>query len=142
MLVACRACVTSARRVQGVCVGAVTDGNTDVSRAAAVGELFDFAVTAADAGSSKSAVPPYLQAAHASGHRPTSIVHVGDSISKDLCGALRCGYRAVWLEREGRSPSAEEQLALPPADEGRWTRARSLHDVLRVLLPEVESAGH
>eukprot|EP00308_Calcidiscus_leptoporus_P007939 CAMPEP_0119365570 /NCGR_PEP_ID=MMETSP1334-20130426/12501_1 /TAXON_ID=127549 /ORGANISM="Calcidiscus leptoporus, Strain RCC1130" /LENGTH=92 /DNA_ID=CAMNT_0007381583 /DNA_START=392 /DNA_END=666 /DNA_ORIENTATION=- len=45
LLVACRACVTSARRVQGVCVGAVTDGNTDVSRAAAVGELFDFAVT-------------------------------------------------------------------------------------------------
>jgi len=81
-----------ALRAAGVCVGAVTDGNTDVSRAAAVGELFDFAVTAADAGSSKSAVPPYLQAAHASGHRPTSIVHVGDSISKDLCGALLCSH--------------------------------------------------
>uniref|UniRef100_A0A7S0J3D3 Uncharacterized protein n=1 Tax=Calcidiscus leptoporus TaxID=127549 RepID=A0A7S0J3D3_9EUKA len=63
-------------------------------------------------------------------------------VLRGAAGALRCGYRAVWLEREGRSPSAEEQLALPPADEGRWTRARSLHDVLRVLLPEVESAGH
>eukprot|EP00965_Chrysotila_dentata_P180866 5970149-Pleurochrysis_carterae.AAC.2 len=53
-------------RAAGIIVGAVTDGNTDVSRAGElVSSLFDFAITAADAGASKESAAPFLQAAAA-----------------------------------------------------------------------------
>ncbi|EOD34876.1 hypothetical protein EMIHUDRAFT_441140 [Emiliania huxleyi CCMP1516] len=54
-------------RAAGYVVGAITDGNADVARDALTAPLFDFAITAADAGCHKGSMPPFLMAAQAAG---------------------------------------------------------------------------
>ena len=105
-----------ALRARGFKVGALTNGNCDVSRHGAVGSLFDFAVTAADAGAAKPSAAPFWHAAAAAGCHPRSMLHVGDAVDADLCGALAAGYRAVLLTRDG-APS--RPAAEPPLVRGR-----------------------
>mmetsp|Transcript_23305 Transcript_23305/g.64066 ORF Transcript_23305/g.64066 Transcript_23305/m.64066 type:complete len:296 (+) Transcript_23305:768-1655(+) len=88
------ACIGSLRAA-GLVVGAVTDGNAHVSRDQVVAPLFDFSICAEEAGATKEGLAPHLMAAAEAGCHPSQVVHIGDSISKDLIGALRCGCRVV-----------------------------------------------
>lgn len=123
----------AALRARGLSVGALTNGNCDVTKSgAAVASLFDFAVTAADAGAAKPAVAPFLHAAAAAGVHPAQVVHVGDAIGADLIGALGCGMRAILLTREGfKRPESEPPL--PPKDAARWREVATLEEMVAVL---------
>ena len=114
-------------RSAGLAVGALTNGNCDV--AVSVGDLFDFAVTAADAGAEKPAAAPFLMAAAAARCHPRHVVHVGDSATGDLRGALDAGMAAVLVTR----PGIPEPSALPPED-ARWTRADSLTAAVAAIM--------
>ena len=42
------------------------------------------------------------------------MVHIGDSVSKDLLGALKCGMRALLLTRpEGQLESSDKEEVSP-----------------------------
>lgn len=116
-------------------VGALTNGNCDVSLH--LSALFDFAVTAADAGAPKPHLPPFLAAAESAGCHPAEIVHVGDSIESDLVGALDAGMRAVLLNRPelpARTPA--EIQAMPEQSGERWIEAASLAEAAEAILGE------
>lgn len=123
-----------ALRDAGLAVGALTDGNCDV--AVSVGDLFDFAVTAGDAGAEKPAAAPFLMAAAAAGCHPRHVVHLGDSVAKDLRGALDAGMSAVLVTRPEVPPPKE----LPPEDP-RWTRAESLAAAVAGILERHADSG-
>lgn len=65
-------CVGSLRAA-GLCVGAVTDGNAHVQRDDAVAPLFDFSVSATEAGATKEGLAPHLMAAAASSCHPSQV---------------------------------------------------------------------
>lgn len=116
----------AALRAAGLAVGAVTDGNADVRRDAELSELFDFSVTAADAGATKSAAAPFLIAAAAARCHVSEMVHIGDSVRYDLNGALACGVRAVLLSRASAPPRSAEDEAARPRRDDRWREVSSL----------------
>lgn len=76
-------------RQAGLTVGAMTNGNCDVTQC--LHGYFDFAVTAGEVGAAKPDPLPFLQAAGLAGCHPHQVVHVGDSPLADVCGAMRVG---------------------------------------------------
>ena len=67
----------------------------------------DFVVTSGDVGQGKPHSPIYLAAlAHASAE-PGQSIHVGDSISADVEGALVAGIRPVYMNRYPDVPQEE-----------------------------------
>ena len=134
-----------ALRAEGFVVGAVTNGNCDVRRHAAVSRLFDFECSAGSAGASKPHPAPFWQACAGAGAalpgaeptraaaRPCEMVHVGDEVRSDLIGALGAGFRAVLITRDGRERSEEERSALPPPDADRWREVRTLEEAVAVV---------
>ena len=134
----------SALREAGVRVGALTDGNFDISSAPRhVSELFDFCITAADAGCRKEGGPaPFLMAAKAARCHVSQIVHVGDSVENDLVPALVNGARAVLLTREvtrgddgDELPTArgEAEAAAAGAPRTAWRQASSLAEAAALI---------
>ena len=58
-------------RASGLTVGSLTNGNCDVTQSGgAFGELFDFSLTAADAGAEKPGLAPFLHAVRHAGLEP------------------------------------------------------------------------
>ena len=104
------ACLASLR-ARGLRVGALTNGNADVFACPTLAPLFDFSVSAADAGAMKPHLAPFLAAAAAAEVPPNAIVHVGDSPESDVSGALAAGMRAVLLDRRGSADTAVEPHA-------------------------------
>ena len=66
----------TALRASGLTIGACTNGNCDVTRHANVAPLFDFSVTAADAGASKPSPVPFWHAAAGAKCHVSQLVHV------------------------------------------------------------------
>ena len=124
----------AALRGAGLAVGSLTNGNCDVRLHAAVSALFDFAVCASDAGAAKPHPAPYWMAAAEAGYHPAEMVHVGDDVQTDLCGALAAGNRAVLLTRAERQRTADELAALPPADPSRWVEVATLEQAADAIL--------
>mmetsp|Transcript_15851 Transcript_15851/g.51235 ORF Transcript_15851/g.51235 Transcript_15851/m.51235 type:complete len:122 (+) Transcript_15851:3-368(+) len=87
------------------------------------------------AGCHKGSMPPFLMAAQAAGCHVSQLVHIGDSISKDLLGALRCGARCVLLTRPTHPlPRADAEVALtPPADGAWWGEAAGLGEASSLI---------
>lgn len=92
-------------RRAGVVVGAVTNGNAEVERIAAVAGRMDFIVRASAVGAAKPAPAFFaalLQAAREACSDPLlppdRVVVVGDSLSHDILGANRAGMPCVWAE--------------------------------------------
>jgi len=127
-------CVAAIRQL-GLTVGALTNGNCDVTRAGeSVASLFDVAVRADEAGAAKPSVAPFLRVAAACGCHPSEVVHVGDSIEADLRGALGCGMRAILLTRDGFVRSGSDARAeRPPADDARWREVATLEQAASVV---------
>lgn len=122
-------------RASGLTVGSLTNGNCDVAQSGcAFGALFDFSLTAADAGAEKPGLAPFLHAAAVAGVHPCAVVHVGDSIRSDLLGALGCGMRAILLSRKDFARSAADEAAgRPPVDDARWREVCDLDEAAAVL---------
>ncbi len=84
-----------------VLVGCVTDGFTEVQHlkleTTQIARYFDFVLTSEEVGVTKPDPAMYAAAAAAAGCPLDEIVHVGDSLEKDIVGAVACGMRAAWV---------------------------------------------
>lgn len=93
-------------------IGAITNGNADVHYIG-VGHLFDFVVTAAEAGAAKPSPTIFSRALEHAGVDAGDAVHVGDDPVNDVRGANKAGMRSVWFNPErapwpsGPRPDAE-----------------------------------
>ena len=109
-------------------VGAITNGNADVHYIG-VGHLFDFVVSAAEAGAAKPSPIIFNQALEHAGISAADAVHVGDDPITDVRGAREAGMRTVWFNPErspwssGPRPDAEI-ASLPELNEVlvRWSQ--------------------
>merc|ERR1712008_149961 len=98
-----------ALRARGFKLCAISDGNSRPMDIPERSGLFEFAVSAVDAGASKPDNRPFLLAAEKAGVPCSSMIYVGDNYDKDVAGAQNAGMRAVWV----RSPkSTDEEFIL------------------------------
>jgi putative hydrolase of the HAD superfamily len=70
--------------------------------ASGLGGYFDVVVASADLGVGKPDPSVFARATSALGARAQDAVMIGDSVGRDVAGALDAGLGAVWLNREGR----------------------------------------
>ncbi|CAE8584847.1 unnamed protein product, partial [Polarella glacialis] len=102
-------------------------------------------VSAGSAGALKPAAAPFLCAAHTAGLADLrQMLHVGDSVRDDVCGAHRLGLRSVLLQRpEGSSFRLGVGAfgAEPPVDETKAKKADAKISTLRQLERLVEAWG-
>lgn len=73
----------------------------DVLRREGLSELFDAIVTSASTGAAKPQRAIFDAALRAVGTEAATAVHVGDSVDKDVDGALAAGIGAILLRRPG-----------------------------------------
>ena len=90
-------------------IGAITNGNADVSKIG-INHLFDFVVTSEEVDVSKPDNKIFSAAASKAGVKIESILHVGDDPFKDVIGAMNAGAMAAWVNSGSESWSEE----LPP----------------------------
>jgi len=88
-------------------IAAVTNGNADIYMTE-LGNYFDYAVSAAEAGISKPDPAVFELLQKVSGVTADAIVHVGDHQIDDIEGASRAGIRNVWLNRHADSWSNKQ----------------------------------
>ncbi|HZE04951.1 MAG TPA: HAD-IA family hydrolase [Solirubrobacteraceae bacterium] len=85
----------------------VTNGAACLQReklaASGLGERFEAVIVSADVGVAKPDSAIFEHALSELGARRDRAVMVGDSIAKDVDGALAVGLDAVWVNRSGRS---------------------------------------
>ncbi|MGL4860975.1 MAG: 5-amino-6-(5-phospho-D-ribitylamino)uracil phosphatase YigB [Enterobacteriaceae bacterium] len=75
---------------------AITNGNSD-PRLYGISGYFDAILRAGPAGRAKPWPDMYLNAAHRLGISPSHLLHVGDDLTTDVAGAIRCGAQACWV---------------------------------------------
>ncbi|MEM7404894.1 MAG: HAD family hydrolase [Pseudomonadota bacterium] len=80
-------------------LGTITNGNADISHIG-LSSLFDFSVTAADAGVMKPHGDIFALALSLADTAAARTVHVGDDPVTDVQGAKAAGMRAVWVNPE------------------------------------------
>lgn len=90
-------------------VGSITNGNADVEHIG-LNHLFDFSVTAIEAGVAKPNRGIFELASKKAGVPLNDILHVGDDWERDVQGALSSGAKAVWVSglSSGRAGSGED----------------------------------
>ncbi|MES9963871.1 MAG: HAD family hydrolase [Candidatus Sedimenticola sp. 20ELBAFRAG] len=87
-------------RERGFLLGALTNGNASIKRLG-IDHLFDFSVSAEEAGAAKPDPRMFEIACKRSGVSSREMVHVGDEPATDIEGARRAGIRAIWMNRTG-----------------------------------------
>jgi putative hydrolase of the HAD superfamily len=113
----------------------VTNGAACLQRekfaASNLSDFFEVVVVSADVGAAKPDASIFEHALSQLGATPDRAVMVGDSIPKDIDGALAAGLEAVWLNRGGEATPADrdelveiETLSDLPAVLGRLGRQR------------------
>jgi len=88
-------------------IAAVTNGNADIYMTE-LGNYFDYAVSAADAGFSKPEPAVFELLQKKSGIAADAIVHIGDHQIDDIEGASRAGIRNIWLNRQAEDWSNKQ----------------------------------
>ena len=86
--------------VQGLTVGALSNGNADIDQVG-LSKWFDFSLNALSGGAPKPGPTMFARAATLAGCAPSQIVHVGDDLISDVEGAANAGMVTVWLNRPG-----------------------------------------
>ncbi|MBW8060258.1 MAG: HAD family hydrolase [Solirubrobacterales bacterium] len=99
---------TSLSRLKGShALGLVTNGAACLQReklaASGLGDYFEVVVVSADLGVAKPDASVFEHALAQLDVESTDAVMVGDSISKDVDGALAAGLGAIWVNRDGRT---------------------------------------
>ncbi|KAF4690899.1 hypothetical protein FOZ63_005240 [Perkinsus olseni] len=86
--------------------GACSNGNVDLDRVPRAEGLFDFTMSAIEAGVSKPEAAIYEKAMAAAGLTPAvtaeETVFIGDDFVNDVYGPGQLGIRTVWLNADGR----------------------------------------
>lgn len=80
-------------------IGLVSDGNNYPERFG-LGEHFSFIVFSHDYGFEKPDKRIFEIALEKAGCSPNELLHVGDSLETDICGAKSAGIKSVWLNRK------------------------------------------
>lgn len=97
--------VLAALRADGMRLILLTNGDRDLQRRKAVGSgllpLFDHVLISGELGVGKPEAAIFRRALDLAGARPEEAVMVGDSLERDVAGALGTGLSAVWLRRGG-----------------------------------------
>ncbi len=79
---------------------AVTNGNAEPAQFG-LAQYFQFVLRAGPDGRAKPFSDMYHLAAERLGIAPGEILHVGDDLTTDVAGALRCGAQACWINLRG-----------------------------------------
>jgi putative hydrolase of the HAD superfamily len=92
----------------------VTNGAACLQRekfdASGLSDFFEVVVVSADVGTAKPDASIFEHALSRLGTSPDRAVMIGDSIPKDIDGALAAGLGAVWLNRDGKPPPNRDDL--------------------------------
>ncbi len=87
-------------------LGLLTNGASDLQReklaASGLEDRFDAVVVSAEVGTGKPGAAVFARILALLGANPGDAVMIGDSVERDVDGALAAGLRAVWVNREGR----------------------------------------
>lgn len=88
-------------RSRGLKIGALSNGNADVSRTGLAG-LFDFQFNAEGVGTAKPHPLMFQRALEHTGLRPEQVVHIGDHPVNDVQAARDLGIWTVWVNLPGQ----------------------------------------
>jgi FMN hydrolase / 5-amino-6-(5-phospho-D-ribitylamino)uracil phosphatase len=91
---------------RGIKLGAITNGNADMSKTP-LKDALEFCVSAGALGQLKPGEAPFLEALSLCSSSPARTVHVGDDLVSDVSGAHRLGIRTVWFNCKNK-PLPEE----------------------------------
>ncbi len=80
-------------------IGLLSNGNNH-PESCGLGEYFSFVVFSKDFGIAKPDRRIFEITLETAGCSANELVHVGDSLTDDLCGAQNAGIKAIWLNRE------------------------------------------
>jgi 2-haloalkanoic acid dehalogenase type II len=83
-------------------LGALSNGNADVFRLG-LGDVFDFAFSAAQVGAMKPAPDMFHAALEHAAANPEQMVHVGDHPHDDVRAAAELGIHTLWVNLTGAS---------------------------------------
>ncbi|VDZ81849.1 2-haloalkanoic acid dehalogenase [Salmonella bongori] len=79
---------------------AITNGNAQPETVWPSGDYFKFVLRAGPDGRSKPFSDMYFLAAEKLNVPIGEILHVGDDLTTDVAGAIRCGMQACWIKPE------------------------------------------
>lgn len=79
-------------------------------RASGLADHFEAVIVSEDLGSGKPDPAPFIAALEALGADPSDAWMIGDSLERDVHGALAAGLRAVWLNPEGSPGGHQPQI--------------------------------
>ena len=112
-------CLRELKEQRRLVLGAVTNGNCDVlEHNGKLSSVFDFAVSAIDAGAAKPRWAPFMLAQTLSGIPLRATVVVGDSLKSDVGGGAALGMRTVLLDRS-KAPAATAAISAGKGSAGR-----------------------
>jgi len=90
---------------------------------------FDFVLVSGDIGIGKPDPRPFAVVAERLGLEPAGLLMIGDSIERDIAGALGAGYRALWVDRVGSGGAPAAPGAEPGTPPEPALRVESLTEV-------------
>eukprot|EP01062_Namystynia_karyoxenos_P066761 TRINITY_DN606_c0_g1_i1.p2 TRINITY_DN606_c0_g1~~TRINITY_DN606_c0_g1_i1.p2 ORF type:complete len:273 (+),score=77.92 TRINITY_DN606_c0_g1_i1:94-819(+) len=91
-------------RAHGYRLGAITDGTANPMDIPELDGVFEWWVSAIEAGASKPDSRPFELASRKAGVPCSRMVYVGDNYRKDVLGAKQAGMRTVWVRTDTISP--------------------------------------
>lgn len=105
---------------------AITNGNADPARLG-IEHYFQFSLRAGPHGRAKPWQDMYHLAASRLEIAPEHILHVGDDLTADVVGALRCGMQACWINlRQGNLMQIRDARLLPHVEISQLASLTSL----------------
>lgn len=97
-------------------------------------ESFDFIVSSEEAGRDKPAPELFALCAQKAGCRPEECLFIGDSLKRDVCGALDAGMSAAWYCPAGEASSGEAK------DANVWV-IRDLSEIPELIRRKMSAGG-
>lgn len=105
---------------------AITNGNAQPEKMG-IADYFQFALRAGPNGRAKPWQDMYHLAAERLNIAPEHILHVGDDLTTDVAGSLRCGMQACWINlRQGNLMHINDARLLPHVEISQLASLTSL----------------
>lgn len=105
---------------------AITNGNAQPEKMG-IADYFQFALRAGPDGRAKPWQDMYHLAAERLNIAPQHILHVGDDLTTDVTGSLRCGMQACWINlRQGNLMHINDARLLPHVEISQLASLTSL----------------
>jgi FMN phosphatase YigB (HAD superfamily) len=86
---------------------------------------FEFILASGEVGAAKPDIRIFAEAASRLGAEPGRVVHVGDSLVDDYCGASAAGFEALLVDRDGSRDAHHERVIERLDQLPIWIEARS-----------------